>query len=144
MREDPAMIIVAASVLAGAVAAVSGFGIGSLLTPVLVLSLGMPTAGAVAVLAIPHAVATAIRLLRLRRGSLFGRRGRTLRAGRGLVRPGARRRHLNGNDLAGIGRDHGILVEIVEFASGFGADALGAKFRFGHGRVPSNLGASLG
>jgi len=67
VREDPAMIIVAASVLAGAVAAVSGFGIGSLLTPVLVLSLGMPTAGAVAVLAIPHAVATAIRFLRLRR-----------------------------------------------------------------------------
>src|SRR5512132_3312342 len=61
------MIIVAASVLAGAVAAVSGFGIGSLLTPVLVLSLGLPTAHAVAVLAVPHALATAIRFIRLRR-----------------------------------------------------------------------------
>ena len=42
----------------------SGFGIGSLLTPLLILS--MPTAHAVAVLAIPHAVATTIRWLRLR------------------------------------------------------------------------------
>lgn len=46
-------------------AAVSGFGIGSLLTPVLML--WMPTAHAVAVLAIPHAWATSIRWLRLRR-----------------------------------------------------------------------------
>ena len=43
----------------------SGFGIGSLLTPLLMLS--MPTAHAVAVLAIPHALATTIRWLRLRR-----------------------------------------------------------------------------
>jgi hypothetical protein len=53
-----------AAVLAGAIAAVSGFGIGSLLTPILMLS--MPTAHAVAVLAIPHALATAIRWVRLR------------------------------------------------------------------------------
>ena len=50
--------------LAGAVASVSGFGIGSLLTPLLMLS--MPTAHAVAVLAIPHALGTIIRWLRLR------------------------------------------------------------------------------
>jgi len=54
-------------VLAGAVASVSGFGIGSLRTPVLMLSLGMPAANAVAVLAVPHALATAIRFVRLRR-----------------------------------------------------------------------------
>jgi uncharacterized membrane protein YfcA len=53
------------SVLGGAIAAISGFGIGSLLTPVLMLS--MPTADAVAVLAIPHAWATIIRFIRLRR-----------------------------------------------------------------------------
>lgn len=51
--------------IAGAIAAVSGFGIGSLLTPLLVLS--MPTAHAVAVLAIPHALATTVRWVRLRR-----------------------------------------------------------------------------
>jgi len=60
-------VILVASVLAGAVASVSGFGIGSLLTPVLMLSLGMPAASAVAVLAVPHALATAIRFVRLRR-----------------------------------------------------------------------------
>jgi uncharacterized membrane protein YfcA len=59
-------LIAAASVLAGAVAAVSGFGIGSLLTPVLVFSIPMATGEAVAVLAVPHAVATAIRFARLR------------------------------------------------------------------------------
>ena len=53
-----------ASVVAGAVASVSGFGIGSLLTPVLMLR--MPAADAVAVLSIPHALATGIRWLRLR------------------------------------------------------------------------------
>jgi uncharacterized membrane protein YfcA len=54
----------AAAVLAGAVAGASGFGIGSLLTPLLLLT--MPTNHAVAVLAIPHAWATGIRLARLR------------------------------------------------------------------------------
>jgi uncharacterized membrane protein YfcA len=53
------------AVLAGAVAAVSGFGIGSLLTPMLLVL--MPAAHAVAVVAIPHAVATTVRWLRLRR-----------------------------------------------------------------------------
>jgi uncharacterized membrane protein YfcA len=54
----------AVAVLAGAIAAVSGFGIGSLLTPLLMLSL--PPAHAVAVAAIPHAVATTIRFMSLR------------------------------------------------------------------------------
>jgi uncharacterized membrane protein YfcA len=51
------------SIVAGAVAAFSGFGIGSLLTPVLMLS--MPTSQAVAVLSIPHAWATFLRFLKL-------------------------------------------------------------------------------
>lgn len=61
---DSLWFVGAVALLAGAVAAVSGFGIGSLLTPVLLLS--MPVAHAVAILAIPHAVATGIRWLRLR------------------------------------------------------------------------------
>ena len=64
---DSLMAVAGAAVLAGAVAAVSGFGIGSLLTPVLVFLVPLPTAQAVAVLAVPHAVATAIRFARLRR-----------------------------------------------------------------------------
>jgi uncharacterized protein len=61
---DSLWIVGVVAVLAGAVAAVSGFGIGSLLTPLLML--WMPTPHAVAILAIPHALATAIRWLRLR------------------------------------------------------------------------------
>lgn len=59
---DLGLLIVA--IIAGGVAAVSGFGIGSLLTPVLMLA--MPTREAVAILAIPHAWATVMRLGRLR------------------------------------------------------------------------------
>ncbi len=64
---DSMTVVAVAAVLAGAVAAVSGFGIGSLLTPVLVFLVPLPTAHAVAVLAVPHALATAIRFTRLRR-----------------------------------------------------------------------------
>jgi uncharacterized membrane protein YfcA len=52
------------AVLSGGTAAVAGFGIGSLLTPVLAVSSG--TATAVAAVAIPHAAATALRCWRLR------------------------------------------------------------------------------
>jgi uncharacterized membrane protein YfcA len=52
------------AVLGGATAAVAGFGIGSLLTPILALSVGTPLA--VAAVSIPHAAATALRFWRLR------------------------------------------------------------------------------
>ena len=58
-------VLVGLSVVAGAVAALAGFGIGSLLTPALALSVG--TKVAVAVVALPHVVATALRLWMLRR-----------------------------------------------------------------------------
>lgn len=58
-------LVAGVAVAAGAVAAVAGFGIGSLLTPVLALSLG--TKLAVALISIPHFVGTALRLWRLRR-----------------------------------------------------------------------------
>lgn len=51
-------------VVSGATAAVVGFGIGSLLTPLLAVRLDMPTA--VAAVALPHAAATALRCWRLR------------------------------------------------------------------------------
>jgi uncharacterized protein len=56
--------LVLVAVVAGAVAAVAGFGIGSLVTPALALAVG--TKVAVALTAIPHAVATAVRLWGLR------------------------------------------------------------------------------
>jgi uncharacterized membrane protein YfcA len=59
---ESALLVVAAA--AGAVAAVSGFGIGSLLTPLLALQVGTKTA--VAAVSVTHLVGTAIRLWRLR------------------------------------------------------------------------------
>lgn len=56
--------VFAIAVLSGATASIVGFGIGSLLTPLLALRFGMDTA--VAAVALPHAVATAIRCWRLR------------------------------------------------------------------------------
>jgi hypothetical protein len=58
MWSDVLIIIVA--VIAGAIAAVTGFGIGSLLTPVLALQ--VDTRLAVAAVSIPHVVGTALRL----------------------------------------------------------------------------------
>lgn len=55
----------ATSLLAGAIASVAGFGIGSLLTPMLTPVIG-PTL-AVAMVLLPHAVGTSLRLARLRR-----------------------------------------------------------------------------
>jgi uncharacterized membrane protein YfcA len=59
------LLLAVAGILAGAIAAVSGFGIGSLLTPVLALQVG--TKVAVAAVAIPHAIGTALRFGVLRR-----------------------------------------------------------------------------
>jgi len=58
-------VLAGLAIFAGAVAAVSGFGIGSLLTPALAVSLG--TKAAVVVVALPHLAATALRLWMLRR-----------------------------------------------------------------------------
>lgn len=58
---DPLDLLLAAlAVVAGSVAAVAGFGIGSLLTPAVGVAVG--TKAAVAIVAVPHFVATAIRL----------------------------------------------------------------------------------
>lgn len=53
------------AVIAGAVASLSGFGIGSLLTPLLATTMSMKAA--VAAVSIPHFVATAVRLWDLRK-----------------------------------------------------------------------------
>jgi uncharacterized membrane protein YfcA len=57
------LLLTIAAVLAGAVAAVTGFGIGSLLTPVLAMS--VDTRVAVAAVSIPHVVGTGVRFWRL-------------------------------------------------------------------------------
>lgn len=54
----------AVAVIGGATASLAGFGIGSLLTPLVAARLGTPVA--VAAVALPHAIATAFRAWRLR------------------------------------------------------------------------------
>lgn len=56
--------VVLVAVFSGATAAVVGFGIGSMLTPLLASRVGMPAA--IAAIALPHAAATAFRFWRLR------------------------------------------------------------------------------
>lgn len=58
------LAVVAVGAVAGAVAAIAGFGVGSLLTPLLTTQFDAKLA--VALVALPHAIATAIRLWRLR------------------------------------------------------------------------------
>ena len=60
----PELGLLLLAVLAGAVAAIAGFGIGSLLTPALGAMIGIRAA--VAVVSLPHALATALRLWKLR------------------------------------------------------------------------------
>src|SRR5215469_7112080 len=60
-----AALLFFAAVLGGAIASLAGFGIGSVLTPLLALSVG--TKEAVIAVSIPHLVATAIRFYALRR-----------------------------------------------------------------------------
>jgi len=52
------------SIVAGAIASVAGFGIGSLVTPILSLSLG--TKLAIAIVSVPHLIGTSIRFFMLR------------------------------------------------------------------------------
>jgi uncharacterized membrane protein YfcA len=59
-----AFCVLCASLIAGAIAAISGFGIGSLLTPILALRYG--TKLAIAIVSVPHLVATAARFYGLR------------------------------------------------------------------------------
>jgi uncharacterized protein len=59
-----ALIIAVGSILAGAIASVVGFGIGSVLTPLLAVRVG--TQLAVAAVSIPHLCGTALRFWRLR------------------------------------------------------------------------------
>jgi uncharacterized membrane protein YfcA len=58
------LAIVGVAFLAGGTATITGFGIGSLLTPLLAVQLG--TQLAVAAVAVPHAAGTALRCVRLR------------------------------------------------------------------------------
>jgi uncharacterized membrane protein YfcA len=75
-------IVFVCATVAGAVAAVSGFGIGSLLTPLIALQAGTKTA--VAAVSLPHLIGTGLRFWRLRDSldrRVFWRFGLTSAAG---------------------------------------------------------------
>ena len=130
-----AVFIVA--VLSGATATVVGFGIGSLLTPLLAVRFG--TATAVALVTLPHAAATAVRCWRLRahvdRAVLvrFGLLSAAGALGGALIYtrlgPGALTRVLGGlliltalaqlTGWASRWRPHGPLVAVFGLVSGF-------------------------
>lgn len=59
------LLVFCAALFGGGVAAIAGFGIGSLLTPAIAMTAG--TKLAVAAVSIPHAIGTTIRFLRFRR-----------------------------------------------------------------------------
>jgi hypothetical protein len=59
------ILVVMVAIISGAVAALGGFGIGSLLTPLLATAVGMKVA--VAAVSLPHFVATSVRLWGLRK-----------------------------------------------------------------------------
>jgi uncharacterized protein len=58
------LLVTVVAIVAGAIASVAGFGIGSLLTPLLGLQIGIKTA--VAAISIPHLIGTALRFAMLR------------------------------------------------------------------------------
>jgi uncharacterized protein len=59
------LVIAAVALVAGGIASIAGFGIGSLLTPLVATGFGMKTA--VGAVSIPHLIATALRFSRLHR-----------------------------------------------------------------------------
>src|SRR5262245_8001202 len=129
-------LVGAAGVAAGAIAAVSGFGVGSLLTPVLAMKFG--TRAAVAVVAIPHVVATVVRLASLWRQvdrQVLLRFGALSAAG-GLVGALLNSR-LGGSALTLV------FAALLLLAGGLSVAGLGGKMRF-HGTGAWVAGALSG
>jgi uncharacterized protein len=119
-----ALLMAAASILAGAIASVAGFGIGSVLTPVFALRVDMPLA--VAAVSIPHIAATVLRLW-LMRGHIDGRIVRTfgiMSAAGGLI----------GALLQQVVQQRGLVVVfggLLMFAGFSGLSGLSERMRFG-------------
>ena len=116
----------AVAVLAGAIASVAGFGIGSVLTPVVATRFGVKLA--VVLVAIPHFAATLLRAWRLRheidRGVLlrFG-----IASAAGGLTGALLHNHVPGGGLAVV---FGCLLV---FAGVVGVTRLSERMRFGHG-----------
>jgi uncharacterized membrane protein YfcA len=129
-------VVLGAATVAGAVASVTGFGIGSLLTPTLAPVLG--TKIAVALVAIPHAIGTAIRFWMLRAAidrHVLWRFGLTSAAG-GLA--GALLHSTAGGRVLGV-----IFGTLLLFVAASEFSGLSRRLRF-HGSVAWIAGALSG
>jgi hypothetical protein len=122
--------------LSAAIASVSGFGIGSLLTPVVASAYGMKTA--VAAVAIPHALATFLRFWRLR-AHVDGRvlRGFGLVNAAGSLAGAVAQRYVDNTGLSAV------LGGLLIFAGLAGISGLTQRMRFG-GRAAWMAGALSG
>lgn len=138
-----AAILAIASAVAGAVAAVAGFGIGSILTPLIALRADTKTA--VAAVSVPHLIGTALRFWRLRQyvdRRVFWNFGITSAVG-GLI--GALL-----HNFAGSPSLSAIFGVLLVFAGISGLTGLSAKMRFGRkaaylaGAVSGALGGLVG
>jgi len=117
-------LIAIASVLAGAVAAVAGFGIGSILTPLIALRADTKTA--VAAVSVPHLIGTALRFWRLREQvdrSVFWSFGVTSAVG-GLI--GALLHNFANSPVLSA-----VFGALLVFAGVSGLTGFSAKMRFG-------------
>ena len=141
MRFD--VIIAIASIVAGAVAAVAGFGIGSILTPL--MALRADTKAAVAAVSVPHLIGTFLRFWRLRRHvdrGVFWAFGVTSAVG-GLI--GALLHNLANSPVLSA-----IFGALLVFAGISGLTGLSAKMRLGRkaayvaGAVSGALGGLVG
>jgi uncharacterized membrane protein YfcA len=153
-----ALILVLASLVAGGIASVTGFGIGSILTPT--LSLWMDGRLAVAVVAIPHLFGTALRFYMLRAsvdrrvmwsfglasaaGGLAGALLHRASSGRGLmILMAVLLLFVAVNELAGLTRRmrfHGVLAWLAGVLSGLLGGLVGNQ---GGIRAAAMLGFSL-
>jgi uncharacterized membrane protein YfcA len=117
-------LIAAAAVLAGSIASIAGFGIGSILTPLVALGYGMK--GAVSAVAVPHVIATSIRFWQMR-----GHVDRTVLAGFGLMNAaGALAGALIHTRVTSpILSD--VLAVLLIFAGALGVTSVSEKLRFG-------------
>ena len=130
------VLIISVAVMAGAIAAVTGFGIGSLLTPL--LASGVDTRLAVAAVSIPHVVGTALRL-----SLLQGRVERRVLWGFGLTSAAG---GLTGAMLHSWASNRWLTVVfgvLLLFAAGSQLSGLAQRMRF-HGSVAWIAGALSG
>jgi uncharacterized protein len=131
------------SVAAGAVASVAGFGIGSLLTPLLALTLG--TKAAVAAVSLPHVAGTALRFWRLRRHvdwSVMASFGLTSAAGglAGALTYGA----ASGRALAAVFGSLLLFVAIAEFTGLMRKVRFGRRSAYAAGALSGFFGGLVG